>query len=104
MGAKSMIEAILLSVGVAAALLCCLGILIVPGVYDRLHYLSALSTVPAILIVVAVTIEAGLSADAVKALIAGAILVLTGPVVTHAIARSARIRERGGLSVREEPR
>jgi multicomponent Na+:H+ antiporter subunit G len=99
-----MIAAILLWAGILGALLCCLGVLAVRGVYDRLHYLSAVTTVPAVLIVAAVVIEAGLSADAVKAVLIGVILLLTGPVLTHAIARSARIRQHGTLSVRGERR
>lgn len=99
-----MIQAVLLWTGVAGALLCCVGVLIMPTPYDRLHFLSAASTVPTFLIVAAVAIEAGLDADTVKAVLIGVILMVIGPVLTHAIARAIRIREHDGLDVIRERR
>jgi multicomponent Na+:H+ antiporter subunit G len=72
--------------------------------YDRLHFLSAASTVPTFLIVAAVAVEAGLRADAVKAVLTGLILLVIGPVLTHAMARAIRIQEHGGLDVTRERR
>jgi multisubunit Na+/H+ antiporter MnhG subunit len=103
-GAADVIASILLWAGIAGALLCCLGILVMRGPHDRLHYLSAVNTLPAVLVVAAVVLELGMSVATIKAALAGAILVVAGPVLTHSIARSVRIREWGTVAMREEPR
>jgi multicomponent Na+:H+ antiporter subunit G len=88
-------ELVLLSVGVVATLVCCLGIVVMRDTYDRLHFLSGIGTLGPVAIVAAVIVEEGLSAGGLKALVVLAALVFSGPVLTHAIARAARIREGG---------
>jgi monovalent cation/proton antiporter MnhG/PhaG subunit len=63
--------------------------------YDRLHYASAIGTVGPVAILAAVIVREGLSSGALKALVAVAAVAFAGPVLTHAIARAARIREGG---------
>jgi monovalent cation/proton antiporter MnhG/PhaG subunit len=93
-------EAALLTVGTAATLWSCLGVLIAPGLFARLHYLSALSTVGPAAVVAAVVVKYALSATGIKAVLVLAVLLVTGPVLTHAIAYAGRLRRRGGLDVR----
>jgi multicomponent Na+:H+ antiporter subunit G len=97
-------QAVLLSVGVAATMLCCLGILVMRDAYDRLHFLSGIGTLGPVAIVAAVIVEEGLSSGGLKALVVLVALAFTGPVMTHAIARAARIRERGDTRSRPEER
>jgi multicomponent Na+:H+ antiporter subunit G len=101
---RESVEAVLLVFGVATSLLCCLGIGIMRSAYDRLHFLSAMGTVGATAVVAGVLVEEGLSSGGLKAIIVLLALLVTGPVLTHAIARAAYIRERGRPARRPQGR
>jgi monovalent cation/proton antiporter MnhG/PhaG subunit len=89
----------LLMVGVTCQLLACLGVFVMRDVFDRLHFLSAAGAVGPTLIMAAVLVRHGFSALGIKALLVTGVIGITGPVMTHAIARMARIRREGGLHV-----
>lgn len=90
--------AVLLFLGVAIELLCVVGMLTMENVFARLHFLA-----PTLLgvgaIVSAIILEQGSSQLSVKAALIWALLVLTGPVVGHATARAARVRQFDGWTV-----
>jgi monovalent cation/proton antiporter MnhG/PhaG subunit len=89
--------AVLLILGVGIELVCCLGVLVMRGVYDRLHYTGPASF-GAVLIVAAVVIREGLlSQIGAKAVLIAVVLLVVSPVLVHATARAARLRERGEL-------
>jgi monovalent cation/proton antiporter MnhG/PhaG subunit len=83
---------ILVGLGVAGELLCCIGLVVVRDVYDRLHYAMAASTVPPFLIVAAVLVEEGWTQPGINALLAAVVMFVGGGVIAHAIARAARSR------------
>lgn len=83
--------------GVGIELLGCLGVLVMRGVYDRLHYTGPAS-LGAVLIAAAVVVREGLiSQISTKAVLTAAILLAVSPILVHVTARSARLRERGDL-------
>ena len=86
-----------LMVGVLCEFLACLGVLVMRDVFDRLHFLSVAGAVGPTLIMAAVLVRHGFSAFGIKALLVTAAIGITGPVMTHAIARMTRIRREGGL-------
>ena len=86
---------VLLAIGVAVTLMSCLGVLVMPNVFDRLHYTSPATTLGAFTVALAIVVEEGWSAASVKAMLVFALLLVTGSVVTHATARAARIRQFG---------
>jgi monovalent cation/proton antiporter MnhG/PhaG subunit len=89
--------AVLLTLGVGVELLCCTGVLVMRGVYDRLHYTGP-AGFGAVLISAAVVVREGLlSQIGVKAILIAAVLLVVSPVLVHATARAARLRERGEL-------
>jgi len=88
---------VLLFAGVAVLLLCALGVLVMGSAYDRLHYASA-AVWGALLVALAILVDESWSLIGDKALLTAAALVLCGPVLAHATARSGRIRERGAWS------
>jgi multicomponent Na+:H+ antiporter subunit G len=90
-------SSMLLWLGVALELLCCVGVLVMRGVYSRLHF-SAPAGLGAIAIALAVLIRQGFSLIGDKALLVAFVLLLAAPVVSHATARAAWIRYRA-----EEP-
>lgn len=85
---------ILLVAGVLILLMCAAGVLLMRTPYDRLHYASAAGW-GALLVAVAIVVGQSLSLIGDKALATAAVLVVCGPVLAHATARAARIREHG---------
>ena len=101
------VVAVLLVLGVGIELVCCLGVLVMGNVYDRLHYTGPASF-GAVLIAAAVVIREGLlSQIGTKAVLVAAVLLVVSPALVHATARAARLRERGELRAQphevEEP-
>jgi multicomponent Na+:H+ antiporter subunit G len=65
---------------------------------------TLLSCVGVVAIAAAVVLEERLSAAGIKAVLVALVLVVTNPVLGHATARAARIRQFGQWTVREEER
>ena len=80
-----------MAAGVAAVLLSCLGLAVSRDAFDRLHFLSAGGTVGPILVAAGIVVEAGL--DGLKGILVAAVFLVAGPVMTHAIARAARLAD-----------
>ena len=86
--------AALLVAGCSLELLAVLGVVVMRDVYDRLHYVG-LAGYGALLVAVGILVRESFSLIGDKALATAAVLVILGPVLTHATARSLRIRDRG---------
>jgi multicomponent Na+:H+ antiporter subunit G len=97
---RHLIEYALLAAGTGTMVLSALGVLVMRSVYDRLHYVGSAS-VGAALVCVAVTVRESFSLIGNKTLLIAFFLLVSGPVLVHATARAARIRERGSWSVDE---
>lgn len=67
-----------------------LGLMRMPDVYTRMHATSVSDTLGAGLLLVGMMISAGFTLVTAKLLIILLILLYTGPVATHALARAAR--------------
>jgi monovalent cation/proton antiporter MnhG/PhaG subunit len=85
---------VLIGAAVAGELLCCLGLVVMRDVYDRLHYAMAASAVPPFLIAAAVILEEDWTQPGINALVIAVALFFVGPVAAHATARVARARRR----------
>jgi multisubunit Na+/H+ antiporter MnhG subunit len=85
---------LLLGAGVAIELVCCLGLVAMSGVFDRLHYLAP-SAAGAILIVAAIWVREGASTIALEGTLVAAFILFASPALAHGVARAARISERG---------
>jgi monovalent cation/proton antiporter MnhG/PhaG subunit len=90
----------LLLVGVGVTLVSCLGVLAMRDAYDRLHYTAPAAVVAPLAIAAAVVLEERFSAAGIKAVLVALVLILTNPVLGHATARAARIRQFGEWTVR----
>jgi monovalent cation/proton antiporter MnhG/PhaG subunit len=104
MSPRELAVAALLVVGVGATFLSCVGVLVMRNAYDRLHYTAPASTIAPVAIAAAVVLEERLSAAGIKAVLVALVLLITNPVLGHATARAARIRELGEWTIREEER
>ena len=99
---QTIVSYVLLALGVAIELLSCLGLLVMDNVYDRLHYVGPAASLGPIAIAVAVLFVEGGSTAGVKAILIAVVLVGVGPVVTHATARAARVRQFGHWQAQSE--
>jgi multicomponent Na+:H+ antiporter subunit G len=90
--AHDLVVGVLVGLGVTGELLCCLGLVVMRDVYDRLHYAMAATTVPAFLLAAAVIVEEGWTQPGINALVVSVALFLANPVLAHATARAARSR------------
>jgi monovalent cation/proton antiporter MnhG/PhaG subunit len=102
--------AVLVAVGVASALMGALGLLATRDPYDQLHFTGPATVIGPVALAAAVLVEEPLSSAGIKAVLIALIMLGTGPILLHATARAARIRERGRwvvlpeeLDAKEEP-
>jgi monovalent cation/proton antiporter MnhG/PhaG subunit len=93
---RDLIVDVLLVLGVAAQLVCCLGVLVMRNAFDRLHYTSAATTIGPMLIGAAVLVRESVSAAGLETIAIVALVLLLNPVVEIATARAAWRIEKGG--------
>ena len=104
MSAHDIVIGVLVGAGVAGELLCCIGLVRMRDVFDRLHFALAATTVPPFLIAAAVIVEEAWTQPGINALVAAATLFLFNPMIAHATARAARLRRLGQVEATEAER
>lgn len=90
MSAASPAADALLAAGVAAQWLCALGVAVMPGAFNKLHYAGAGSTLGPVLVVAAAVVHLGWTVSGLEAVVVALVLVLSAPAMTMALARAAR--------------
>jgi len=95
---------ILLYAGVGTALFSTIGVFVMRDFNDRLHYLGPSGTLSICLIAAAIVLQEGASQSGTKAILCALIIFVSNPVLTHATARAARVRQFGRWSEPEEQR
>jgi multisubunit Na+/H+ antiporter MnhG subunit len=83
----------LMACGVAVQVLACLGVALMPNPLARLHY-TAPSSLAALLIAAALIAQEGIVQLTARALLLAALLIVSNPVLAHAIARTLEVRRR----------
>jgi multisubunit Na+/H+ antiporter MnhG subunit len=95
---RDLVVDVLVAGGVAAELICCLGLLAMRNAIDRLHYSGAAATVGPALIAAAVCVREGLvSSQGLNSVLVAAVLAFGSAAVAGATARVIRLRQRGSL-------
>jgi monovalent cation/proton antiporter MnhG/PhaG subunit len=102
--AQDLALGLLVGAGVTGELVCCIGLLVMRDVFDRLHYAMAATTVPPFLIAAAVIVEESWTQPAINALVIAAALFLLNPALANATARAARARRLGRVEAGEAER
>jgi multisubunit Na+/H+ antiporter MnhG subunit len=92
---------VLLAAGVGVEAICCLGLIVMRDVFDRLHCAGAVSF-GAALVAAAVVVQDSFSLIGNKAFALGFALLFANPVLVHATARMARLRMLGDWRLRPE--
>ena len=103
-GAANVAVDVLLAAGVALELLCVAGVVLMRSTFDRLHYASAATTVPAFMVLAAVLVREHLSSGGLEAIAAVGLMFLLNPVLITATARAARQIDYGGVESLPEER
>jgi multicomponent Na+:H+ antiporter subunit G len=104
------VVAVLLALGVGSGLVSALGLLATRDPFDQLHFTGPATVIAPVAIAAAVLVEEPLSSAGVKSVLIALVMLGTGPVLIHATARAARVRDRGRwvvhadeLKLREHP-
>jgi multicomponent Na+:H+ antiporter subunit G len=98
-GAKEIVIAVLLAAGVLIQLLSVIGVLFMPNLMDRLHFVTPATSLGPAFVAAAIVVEEAFDHQGIFSLLVAAFLLLFGPVLTHATARAARIRRLGDWRV-----
>lgn len=98
MSLQDIATTVLLVIGVAGFAITSTGLLISDDVYDQIHFLAPGTLVGSVAIPAAVVLHEGLSQAGAKAILTGILLFFSNPVLSHAVARAARIRRRNQLA------
>jgi monovalent cation/proton antiporter MnhG/PhaG subunit len=96
---KAVVVDVLLGLGVLSILFSVLGVVVMRDALDRLHFTAPAALFAPVLFAVAVLVEEPFSSAGVKAVLVALVSVVTTPVLSHATARAARIRDEGGWKV-----
>jgi multisubunit Na+/H+ antiporter MnhG subunit len=89
---------VLVWLGVAVELACCVGLVAMRSAIDRLHYAGAATTVGPALVAAAVCVEEGVfTTNGLNAIAVTVLLALLGAALGVSTARAIRLRERGSL-------
>jgi multisubunit Na+/H+ antiporter MnhG subunit len=89
---------LLVWLGVAVELVCCVGLVAMRTAIDRLHYAGAATVVGPALVAAAVCLEEGLfTVSGLNAIAVALLLALLGGALGVATARAIRLREHGTL-------
>jgi monovalent cation/proton antiporter MnhG/PhaG subunit len=88
---------VFLIVGVTCQFICCLGVVVMPTVFDRLHFVGAGTTLGPLLIGAAVLVRQTTSAAGIETFVVMALIVLLSPVLLLATVRAARQFELGRI-------
>ena len=93
-----MIVHVLVWLGVAVELVCCIGLVAMRNAIDRLHYTGAATAVGPALVAAAVCVEEGVfTTNGLDAIAVALLLALLGAALGISTARAIRLRERGTL-------
>ena len=95
MSAADIAVAACLAVCVLSALICCLGIVVIKDFFERLHFMSTVTTISAFALLAAVVVKEGWGQAAIKTILTFMVLLLINAVLTHVTARAKRVREHG---------
>lgn len=101
MSTRHFIAVALLWAGVGLNLIASIGVLAMRSAYDRLHF-PAVATLGLVLIAIGVLVEKSFSLVGDEAILTAVFLLVASPVLTHAIARAARISARGDWRIADE--
>ena len=98
---RQVVTDVLLGLAVLVVAASAIGVLVMPGAYAKLHFVTPAAIVAPVLVVAAVFVREGLDENTGEMIVALVFMVGVGPFLSHATIRAIRVRERGDW--RERP-
>ena len=95
---------VLLILGVVIVLGSTLGVLVMRNAYDRLHYTAPATALGPLAIAAAIVLRESFNHAGVNAILVAVFMLVTNPLLSHATARAARIRQHGQWMIQETER
>ncbi len=95
MTAADIAVAVFLGICVVLTFISCWALVLFKDAFERLHYLSAITTISTFALLVAVVIKEGAGQATIKTILVFVLLLLVNAVLSHATARAARVRQYG---------
>ncbi len=92
---RQVVTDVLLALAVLTVAAAALGVAVMPGAYDRLHFVTPAAVVAPVLVTLAVFVREGLDENTGETVVALVFMVAAAPFLSHATARAIRVRERG---------
>lgn len=84
---------ILICFALLVCVLSALGLLVMKGFYNKLHYLAPPAILGTSAVFLAVLAQEGFNSSALKAALVLLVMVVTNPILTFAAARAKRLRD-----------
>lgn len=97
---RTVVADVLLCLAAVVVLASSVGLLIMRGVYRKLHYVTPVALVAPVLVGLAVGVQSGLSIITAQTWLILLLVAIAGPVLTHATIRAARVRDTGDWRLR----
>jgi len=95
MSLRDGVVAVFLGLGVLVTLLSVVGVIVSRNVYQRLHFVTPGAVLAPLLVAAAVVAKETFNVRGLQTIAAVMAMVLLGPILTHATARAARVKEKG---------
>lgn len=101
---REVIAYVLLGAGVLLLVACSAGLVVLRDTYQRIHLLTPAGIIAPFLIALSIGVKEGLAVATEKSLLIWVVLLLSGPVLGHAIARAQHDLDARGAAAREPAR
>jgi multisubunit Na+/H+ antiporter MnhG subunit len=92
---RQIVADVLLAAGVLVVAGAALGVLLMPGAYAKLHFVTPAAIVAPVFVAAAIFVQEGLDENTGETLVALFFMVVAGPFLSHATIRAIRIRQHG---------
>jgi len=102
MDLTTLVVGVLVALGVAVELACCLGVVVMRDVYDKLHFTGPATILGPLALAGAIVVQEGVNQAGIKAVLIAGLLLVANPVLTHATGRALYIRQRDHLEPAED--
>jgi multisubunit Na+/H+ antiporter MnhG subunit len=100
---RQIIADALLAVAVLVVAGAALGVLLMPGAYAKLHFITPAAIVAPVFVAAAIFVREGLDQNTGETLVALFLMVVAGPFLSHATIRAIRVRQHGDWRLRAAP-
>ena len=100
---RQVVADVLLAAAVLVVAGAALGVLLMPGAYAKLHFVTPAAIVAPVFVAAAIFVQEGLDENTGETLVALFFRVVAGPFLSHATIRAIRVRRDGDWRLKPAP-